>query len=152
MECDAVEPAQGQPGAAAVQVAGVDEVAGGEVVQAGEDGGLAAGEVFGFAYALCIGVTGGEFECHIAGGELEPVDAGSAPVGDELNAAAYFPEAAPHVFGEADHVWGLEIHSVSVAVTVWLVVGGSGPAPTRWYRSGARSARRLRWVPAKSGM
>lgn len=52
----------------------------------------------------------GEFECHVAGEEPQAVNTGSAPVGNEPDAAAGVPEATPHVFDEADYIRDLGIH------------------------------------------
>ncbi|MGH3846457.1 MAG: hypothetical protein ACRDS0_34340 [Pseudonocardiaceae bacterium] len=79
-------------------------------MQVAEDNGLTAGEVFGFAYALIIRVRGSEFECHIASGELQTVDAGSAPVSDQPKAAARFPDSARYPVGETDCIGGVGIH------------------------------------------
>jgi hypothetical protein len=89
-----------------------------------EHGGFAAGEVFRFAYTLILGVMRDEFECHVAGRKLEAVNAGSAPISDELDATACFPEAAPHVFGEVDDVWSGRIHRPSVGGHERPVAGG----------------------------
>ena len=146
MGSDSVEPAQGQPRAIAIQVTGVDEVAGVELVQVVEDNGLTAGEVFGFAYALIIGVSGSELECHIAGGELQTVDVGSAPVSDQLKAAARFPKSARYPVGETDCIGGVGIHQVQCGVTSRRVVGGVGLAPTHLRAGTARELRRYEWA------
>jgi len=98
-----------------VQVARLEEISGGEVVQVGEEGGFAAGEGFSFTDALVVCVVRGDFECHVAGGELEAVDAGSAPISDKFTAAAHLSEAVPDSRGEVDDMGRVGIHHVSVA-------------------------------------
>lgn len=95
-----------------------------------ENSSFAAGEVFGFSYALFVGVMRGKFEDHVAGGKLEAVDTGSASISDKLHAAADLPEAVPYVFGEDDHLFSWPIHCSSVTVTSDLPSRGS-PNPLR---------------------
>jgi hypothetical protein len=125
MGSHSVEPAQGQPRAIAIQVTGVDEVAGVELVQVVEDNGLTAGEVFG-------------------SGELQAVDAGSAPVSDQLKAAARLPKSARYPVGETDHIGGVGIHQVQCGGHEPTCRRGSWARAhsfTRWYRSGTSSLR-----------
>ncbi|MEO7196546.1 MAG: hypothetical protein ABIZ05_17305 [Pseudonocardiaceae bacterium] len=81
-------------------------------MQLGEDGGFSASEMLGLADALFLGVIRGEFERHVSGGEPKPVDAGSAPISNDLGTAAWLPEAVPHAFSEVDDLWDWRIHSL----------------------------------------